>query len=555
MNTFPKKLFKKFISFAIPKITFSALAKRIFAINLFPLIFFLFLISDLREILIQGKLKELEDQAKGVASKIVDKVGVYPGYVAPGAAYQIPVLTTEKTVLNDLIKKEHLTLQTRIKVFKSDGKMMEDSVNLLPRKPVRREDLFGKDTFMGGIKNSFDNLISWYLYSNFPSYGQIGDLPKEHVQIQAALGGEVSRGVWRKGSRILMTVAAPIKIGITEQVIGSVQLIEDENRVDQALKTQTYKILNYFYLAMAISVLFSLYLWNFIARPLRRLGIRARSIQAQDSKNQEIPDFSSRQDEIGDLSKALREMTEELSNRMDSIKNFSADVAHEIKNPLASLHSAIETVMKVQDKSKKRRLLEIVLDDVSRMDQLITDISDASRIDATLSKEPRKQVNLVSILKKVIGMEIRDKKLNKEKIILKCEKKLNVKIMGIEDRLARAFQNILSNAISFTPENGLIKCFVSIIKKNQIKVLRIMFQDEGSGVPVEKTERIFDRFYTERLSKEKFGIHSGLGLSITKQIIEAHGGTIVAKNIKNRQDEILGSNFIIEIPIEDSNIH
>ena len=123
-------------------------------------------------------------------SKIVDKVGVYPGYVAPGAAYQIPVLTTEKTVLNDLIKKEHLTLQTRIKVFKSDGKMMEDSVNLLPRKPVRREDLFGKDTFMGGIKNSFDNLISSYLYSDFPSYGQIGDLPKEHVQIQTALGGE-----------------------------------------------------------------------------------------------------------------------------------------------------------------------------------------------------------------------------------------------------------------------------------------------------------------------------------------------------------------------------
>ena len=375
------------------------------------------------------------------------------------------------------------------------------------------------------------------------------------MQIQAALGGEVSRGVWRKGSRILMTVAAPIKIGITEQVIGSVQLIEDGNRVDQALKTQTYKILNYFYLAMAISVLFSLYLWNFIARPLRRLAIRARSIQAQDSKNQEIPDFSSRQDEIGDLSKALREMTEELSSRMDSIKNFSADVAHEIKNPLASLHSAIETVMKVQDESKKRRLLEIVLDDVNRMDRLITDISDASRIDAGLSQEPRKQVNLVSILKKVIGREMRDQKLNKEKIILKCEKKLNVKIMGIEDRLARAFQNILSNAISFTPENGLIKCFVSIIKKNQNKVLRIMFQDEGSGVPVEKTERIFDRFYTERLSKGKFGTHSGLGLSITRQIIEAHGGTIVAKNIKNRQDEILGSNFIIEIPIEDSNIH
>ena len=356
-----------------------------------------------------------------------------------------------------------------------------------------------------------------------------------------------------------MTAAAPIfhvnQLSITGLVVGSVHRVSEGDRVDQAIKTQTYESLSYLSLAMATSVLFSLYLWNFIARPLRRLAIRARSIQAQDSKNQEIPDFSSRQDEIGDLSKALREMTEELSSRMDSIKNFSADVAHEIKNPLASLHSAIETVMKVQDESKKRRLLEIILDDANRMDRLITDISDASRIDAGLSREPRKQVNLVSILKKVIGREMRDQKLNKEKIILKCEKKLNVKIMGIEDRLARAFQNILSNAISFTPENGLIKCFVSIIKKNQIKVIRIMFQDEGSGVPVEKTERIFDRFYTERLSKGKSGTHSGLGLNITRQIIEAHGGTIVAKNIKNRQDEILGSNFIIEIPIEDSNIH
>ena len=550
MNTFPKKLFKKFISFAIPKITFSALAKRIFVINLFPLIFFLFLIPDLREDLIQDKKEALKDQLQGFASTITETI------------VEVPTGTiTRVERLKHLVRGEHLRTQSRIKVFRSNGDLLVDSIKLVSKsqlKPVRSEDLFRKDTFIGSIKNLFDRLIDWYLYWSIPFYGESA-MHSEQTQVQAALRGESPVYLLRGDSGVLMTAAAPIfhvnQLSITGLVVGSVHRVSEGDRVDQAIKTQTYESLSYLSLAMATSVLFSLYLWNFIARPLRRLAIRARSIQAQDSRNQEIPDFSSRQDEIGDLSKALREMTEELSSRMDSIKNFSADVAHEIKNPLASLHSAIETVMKVQDKSKKRRLLEIVLDDVSRMDRLITDISDASRIDAALSKEPRKQVNLVSILKKVIGREMRDKKLNKEKIILKCEKKLNVKIMGIEDRLARAFQNILSNAISFTPENGLIKCFVSIIKKNQIKVLRIMFQDEGSGVPVEKTERIFDRFYTERLSKGKSGTHSGLGLNITRQIIEAHGGTIVAKNIKNRQDEILGSNFIIEIPIEDSNIH
>ena len=550
MNTFPKKLFKKFISFAIPKITFSALAKRIFVINLFPLIFFLFLIPALREDLIQDKKEALEDQLQGFASTITETI------------VEVPTGTiTRVERLKHLVRGEHLRTQSRIKVFRSNGDLLVDSIKLVSKsqlKPVRREDVFRKDTFIGSIKNFFDDLINRSLYWNIPFYGQSA-MHSEQTQVQAALRGESPVYLLRGDSGVLMTAAAPIfhvnQLSITGLVVGSVHRVSEGDRVDQAIKTQTYESLSYLSLAMATSVLFSLYLWNFIARPLRRLAIRARSIQAQDSKNQEIPDFSSRQDEIGDLSKALREMTEELSSRMDSIKNFSADVAHEIKNPLASLHSAIETVMKVQDESKKRRLLEIVLDDVSRMDRLITDISDASRIDAALSKEPRKQVNLVSILKKVIGREMRDQKLNKEKIILKCEKKLNVKIMGIEDRLARAFQNILSNAISFTPENGLIKCFVSIIKKNQIKVLRIMFQDEGSGVPVEKTERIFDRFYTERLSKGKSGTHSGLGLNITRQIIEAHGGTIVAKNIKNRQDEILGSNFIIEIPIEDSNIH
>ena len=550
MNTFPKKLFKKFISFAIPKITFSALAKRIFVINLFPLIFFLFLIPALREDLIQDKKEALEDQLQGFASTITETI------------VEVPTGTiTRVERLKHLVRGEHLRTQSRIKVFRSNGDLLVDSIKLVSKsqlKPVRSEDLFRKDTFIGSIKNLFDRLIDWCLYWSIPFYGESA-MHSEQTQVQAALRGESPVYLLRGDSGVLMTAAAPIfhvnQLSITGLVVGSVHRVSEGDRVDQAIKTQTYESLSYLSLAMATSVLFSLYLWNFIARPLRRLAIRARSIQAQDSKNQEIPDFSSRQDEIGDLSKALREMTEELSSRMDSIKNFSADVAHEIKNPLASLHSAIETVMKVQDESKKRRLLEIVLDDVNRMDRLITDISDASRIDAGLSQEPRKQVNLVSILKKVIGREMRDQKLNKEKIILKCEKKLNVKIMGIEDRLARAFQNILSNAISFTPENGLIKCFVSIIKKNQIKVLRIMFQDEGSGVPVEKTERIFDRFYTERLSKGKSGTHSGLGLNITRQIIEAHGGTIVAKNIKNRQDEILGSNFIIEIPIEDSNIH
>jgi two-component system sensor histidine kinase ChvG len=560
-----KKLFKRFISLSVPKITFSGLAKRIFVINLFPLIFFLFLIPALREDFIQQESEELKKQAKGVAANITKEVIVVPGYLEPGVPIQVPRFGTDIDTLEKTVREAQLTTQSRIKVFQSDGKTKLDGIYL--SKPVRREDLFRKDNFIDSIKNFFDNLITWYLYSNIPTYGQPEvysqgpeGLPpefkryidSEKIQINAALSGEVSVGLWRKDSGILMTSTHPITVGFSEQVIGAVQLIKDGGRVEQNLKEQTYEILKYFSWAMGISIFFSIYLWNFIARPLRRLAVRARSIQTQESKTQEIPDFSSRHDEIGDLSKALKEMTEVLSERMDSIKNFSADVAHEIKNPLASVHGAIETAIKVQDQSKKRRLLEILLEDVKRIDRLITDISDASRIDAALSKESRKQVNLVSLLKRVITKGIDERNFDKEKIIFNSKRGLKVYITATEERLLRAFQNILSNAISFTPKKGSIRCSINVVERNQDKVARIMFQDEGPGILARDTEKIFSRFYTQR--GEKSGVHSGLGLSIARQIIEAHGGTIVAKNMKNRQGEILGSNFIIEIPMSDKDI-
>ncbi|SVE21846.1 uncharacterized protein METZ01_LOCUS474700, partial [marine metagenome] len=240
LNTFPKKLFKKFISFAIPKITFSALAKRIFVINLFPLIFFLFLIPALREDLIQDKKEALEDQLQGFASTITETI------------VEVPTGTiTRVERLKHLVRGEHLRTQSRIKVFRSNGDLLVDSIKLVSKsqlKPVRSEDLFRKDTFIGSIKNFFDDLINRSLYWNIPFYGQSA-MHSEQTQVQAALRGESPVYLLRGGSGVLMTAAAPIfhvnQLSITGLVVGSIHRVSEGDRVDQAIKTQTYESLSY----------------------------------------------------------------------------------------------------------------------------------------------------------------------------------------------------------------------------------------------------------------------------------------------------------------------
>ncbi|PCH81266.1 MAG: histidine kinase, partial [Rhodospirillaceae bacterium] len=282
--------------------------------------------------------------------------------------------------------------------------------------------------------------------------------------------------------------------------------------------------------------------------PIRRLAAAAELVRHDHGRKQTIPDFAGRNDEIGELAESLSEMTEALWLRMDAIESFAADVAHEIKNPLTSLRSAVETTARLKDPKQQRKLMTIILEDVVRLDRLISDISDASRLDAELSRAETEPVDIGAMLEILVDLQnttfdntnggtprihLEGRALDDEPLM----------VNGIEIRLAQVFRNLFTNAVSFSETQDRITITVS--RKDGWMTVHV--DDEGPGLPKGKEDAIFDRFYTDRRDSEKFGTHSGLGLSISRQIINAHGGQLTASNRMDADGNILGARFTVHL--------
>ena len=250
-----------------------------------------------------------------------------------------------------------------------------------------------------------------------------------------------------------------------------------------------------------------------------------------------------RTDEIGELAGALSDSALALWDRMDAIEQFAADVAHEIKNPLSSIRSAIETLRRMDDPAKQRRLTAIIAEDVGRLDRLISDISDASRVDAELSRVVAEPVDVAPILAALA--EIHDATRNDDDPRLELEPtEGNLVVLGVEGRLVQVLRNLIGNAQSFSPRQGRI----GLRARETGSVVEISVEDEGPGIPEAKLEHIFDRFYSERPQGERFGQHSGLGLSISRQIVEALKGRIGAENRRDAHGEVIGARFVVRLP-------
>jgi two-component system sensor histidine kinase ChvG len=289
---------------------------------------------------------------------------------------------------------------------------------------------------------------------------------------------------------------------------------------------------------------------------VRRLARAAENVRSSKRRQYTIPDLSHRSDEIGDLSAALRDMTDSLWSRMDAIERFAADVAHEIKNPLTSLRSAVETVGRVKDPEQQKRLISIIVDDVGRMDRLISDISDASRLNAELSRAEPSPVRLMPLLRALADVQNATDSPEAPRVeIVMADTDAPVPpdadasqfiVPGLEGRLGQVFRNLIGNARSFSPPGGIITIR---IKRTGTRV-EIAVEDQGPGLPEGKERAIFERFYTERPEGEKFGTHSGLGLSISKQIVDAHRGNIYAENIVDADKQVKGARFVVRLPAE-----
>src|SRR5258707_251486 len=316
--------------------------------------------------------------------------------------------------------------------------------------------------------------------------------------------------------------------------------------IEEELRTVRLELMRIFGIALLVTVLLSFYLAGTIARPIRRLAAAAERARGRGGRV-EIPDFPRRGDEIGDLSGSLREMTDALWQRISAIESFAADVAHEIKNPLGSLRSAVETAVPIEDPANQRRLMAIILDDGERLDRLITHISHASPLHAQLGPPPKIPIHVAAVLAALLAHYESTRGDGSPHLVIElADRGRGLVVPGIETRLSQVFRNVIANAVSFTRPLGEIR----LAARHDGRAVLVTVEDEGPGIPEDKLTAIFDRFYTERPAGEKFGTHSGLGLSISKQIVEAHRGRIWAVNRKDASGAVSGARFSIRLPRE-----
>ncbi|MCB2108439.1 MAG: stimulus-sensing domain-containing protein [Rhodobacteraceae bacterium] len=526
------------------------LTRRILAVNLTApvlLVLGLLFLDEYEQTLVATELEALRTQGELIAASVGEGAVVvetatadFPTFTPSGAVRIIDAPTARQ-----LVRRLAELAQLRARLFDRNGSQIVDSRLLLgPGGEVQVVDLPPPDESMLEEiwHRVYDATFGRFAYDNdIEAYVERpGAGAQDYPEVVKALeSGEADQRVRRRADRQkILTVAVPVQF--YKQVVGVVFVSRDGRNIDARLFAVRGSILAMFGWVLGLTVLTSAYLAGTIARPLRVLAEAAEHVRHGKNRRHPIPDLSGRRDEIGELSAALREMTESLWARLDAIERFAADVAHEIKNPLTSLRSAVETVSRVKDPEQQKRLMGIILDDVTRLDRLISDISDASRLDAELSRAEMEPVSVARLLSALAEVHNASDEPDKATVDLDVAADDPLTVGGIEGRLGQVFRNLIGNAASFSPPKGKI----TVRGYRDGHAITVEILDQGPGIPAGKERTIFERFYSERPSAEKFGTHSGLGLSISKQIVEAHQGSISAGNRRDGP----GARFVVNLP-------
>ena len=491
--------------------------------------------------LIQTELEGLERQATLFANAL-SEVAVARN---PGTQNYLSI-----TAVQNVIDRSALDSPARSRVFGTGGELLADSYRLPGRVPSVTTKPLASVSPNIFFQKFLDKFFQDFFYSptqqHVPNYQQHTiQLARAFPEVISALRGSSIKTVKATTTgRKLLTVAMPIRKKY-KPVLGVLLLSSDDKNINVAFNSYQKELIIAVVIAIIITSALSLYLSRSITRPIRRLASAAEKIRSDRNGRHEISEVSERNDELGELSKALTQMTDDLWQRLDAIEKFAADVAHEIKNPLTSIRSAVETASKIKDNEKRDKLLALILDDVHRLDRLITDISDSSRLDTELSREKFTAIDIGKLLLAFYELRTSQKKFGEKNLTLDImEGNAELLILGHEIRIVQVIDNIVDNAITFSPPHGNINIVVSADTKS----VTITIDDQGPGIPKGKLDAIFDRFYSERPPTEKFGLHSGLGLSICKQITEAHNGEITAENRLDHQSITKGARFIITLP-------
>jgi two-component system sensor histidine kinase ChvG len=575
---------------SLSALVFSSLARRILVLNLAALAVLLtgiLYMNQFREGLIDARVESLMTQGEIIAGAIsssasvdTDALRIDPDELLSLQAGQaitpaIDPLESSGFLINPervapVLQRLISPTRTRARVYDRDGALILDTRALYAGGQVLRYDLQPVAGEEAGFLSAFWTRILGVIYRrDLPvQREQPGETARDFTEVVSALEGQAATIVrLSPGNEIIVSVAVPVQR--FRAVLGVLQLSTQGGDIDKIILAERWAVIRVFFVAALVTGLLSLLLASTIATPLKKLSAAAIRVGRGVSDRQDIPDFSWRKDEVGDLSVALRDMTDSLHTRIDAIERFAADVAHELKNPLTSLRSAVETLPLVKNDDSRARLMAVIQHDVRRLDRLITDISDASRLDAELGRDAAAPIDLAALLAQhveaeqnhaakgrlvALSLALEDGASKnagekpdavRRKAGAPAPETARLIVNGHDLRLGQVIHNLLDNARSFVPqEGGAIR--VSLRRNDGAAEIRI--EDNGPGLRPDALERIFERFYTDRPDGESFGQNSGLGLSISRQIIEAHGGTLTAENIGSDASP-KGARFIIRLPL------
>ena len=550
--------------------SFSSLTRRIVFLNLAGLVALVtgvLYLSQFRAGLIDARVESLLVQSEIIAGAIAasatvetDSITIDPDRLLELRAGQSYGPPEDATGVEFPINPERVApvlrrlvspTKTRARIYDRDGVLLLDSRNLYGRGDVLRFDLPAPNADKPGLmERAFIALRRWLGRGDLPLYRELGpENGKGYAEVTDALNG-LHASMVRVNSRAEVIVSVAVPVQRFRAVRGALMLSTQGADIDDMVEAERLAIVKVFLVAAAVMVILSMLLAGTIAGPVRRLAEGAERVRRRIRNRNEIPDFTRRRDEIGHLSGALRDMTNALYTRIEAIESFAADVAHELRNPLTSLRSAVETLPLAKTEESRKRLLEVIEHDVKRLDRLITDISDASRLDAELQRQEVSPVDLANLLEALVkaANEIRTDEVT---VTLRFEggAPASFKVPGHDSRLGQVVSNLLDNARSFSPPGGTVRITGRKLKDE----VEILVDDDGPGIPPDVIEKIFERFYTDR-PDQGFGQNSGLGLSISKQIVEAHGGRIWAENRTapaarpGETPRVLGARFVVRLP-------
>lgn len=559
--------------FALSRLTLTIVLANL--IGLVILLIGSFALTQYRDGLVQAKLEGVRAQAQIIADVLaqvaIDETTCQPVEEADierqGAETALCALALNQTDVREVFNRVWDSFEGRVRIFNApqtfDDPPVKNANDLLIEDLVLREDEIIAETLppisngpieSAAEKNEFLQSVLNFFSLDFRRRAARRTIEAELNEALASSPFAEERGATsvriNEEGELVASVSVPIRrvqaiYGLVTAEIGGIDTLVEDARL---------AILPFFGLAMAAAILSSLLLTATIAQPIRQLAIAADRVREgiAAAGRVRIPEFSNRKDEIGELSASLKSMTQAIYARIDAIESFAADVAHELKNPLTSIRSAAETLSLAKTPEQQEKLLAVIQKDVVRMDRLITDISNASRLDAELARESREAVDLKKLIKDIVGL-YSEISLSGDAAVFFNEPIQSVYVMGNASALGQVFRNLIDNARSFSPPGGTVTVRLEAPAQRG-SLARVMVEDEGPGIPPDNIETIFNRFYTKRPAGTAFGNNSGLGLAISRQIVNSHSGRIYAENISPGTESVDGSckgaRFIVELPAQ-----